>query len=82
MVSFILETYLLKSSKPITLFLAVNRNQLFVFLVANVVTGLINLFIDTLAYSDDLALRVILVYAFVVGAISVLLHSLNLTIKL
>ena len=82
MVSFILETYLLKSSKQITLFSAVNRNQLLVFLVANVVTGLINMSIDTLAYPDDLALRVILVYAFVVGAIAVLLHSINLTIKL
>ncbi|XP_057477048.1 uncharacterized protein At4g17910 isoform X1 [Actinidia eriantha] len=46
---------------------AFNRNLLASFLLANVLTGLVNLFVDTLFASSVLALAILVVYAFVLS---------------
>ncbi|TPX56896.1 hypothetical protein PhCBS80983_g04223 [Powellomyces hirtus] len=64
------------------LFKAVNRNQLAVFLLANVLTGVINMSIDTLSVPDIAAVLIVGTYVLVVGAFAVILDSMNITLKL
>ncbi|KAI9332038.1 GWT1-domain-containing protein [Zopfochytrium polystomum] len=45
---------------------SVNKNQLAVFLLANILTGLVNLSIDTLSVSDPLAFGILTIYLAVV----------------
>ncbi|KAI3656382.1 hypothetical protein MP638_006159 [Amoeboaphelidium occidentale] len=60
---------------------AVNRNQFSVFLVANLLTGLINMNYKTL-FADDLTAFLILIgYAFLLALFSGWLHYYNIKIK-
>ncbi|KAI8998388.1 GWT1-domain-containing protein [Gaertneriomyces semiglobifer] len=61
---------------------SVNRNQLSAFLLANVLTGVINLSVNTLAVSDAAAVVILLVYTALVIGFTEALHSRNITLKL
>ncbi|TPX71209.1 hypothetical protein SpCBS45565_g01274 [Spizellomyces sp. 'palustris'] len=64
------------------LYKAINRNQLAIFLVGNLLTGLVNLSINTLEVSDSTAYAILTVYIFIVGGVALILDHLNLTLKL
>ena len=55
------------------IFAAVNRHGLIVFILANLMTGAVNLSIDTLKVSDATAIAVIFVYLCAIGAVGLLL---------
>ena len=61
---------------------AFNRNGLPIFLLANVLTGLVNLTLDTIGQSTAIAMIVLLIYAATVTSIALILDSRNITIKL
>jgi phosphatidylinositol glycan class W len=54
------------------IFAAVNRHGLIIFILANLMTGAVNLTINTLEASDGTALIVIICYLFSVGAVAIL----------
>ena len=58
------------------IFNAVNRNGFIVFVVANLLTGLVNLSMNTLAASDPVALFVVFLYLCSVGTFSLILDYL------
>ena len=60
---------------------AVNQHGLLVFVVANLLTGLVNLSINTLEASDAVALTVVFGYLCVVGAFALLVASVLTTTK-
>ncbi|CAN2388739.1 GPI anchor biosynthetic process [Pristimantis euphronides] len=60
---------------------AVNRNQLFFFLLTNIMTGLVNLIIDTIHSNSLFSLNVLLVYMFVNCLLAYILHVSNITFK-
>ncbi|KAL9068340.1 MAG: hypothetical protein Q9161_006263 [Pseudevernia consocians] len=61
---------------------AFNRNGLAIFLLANLLTGLGNLTLDTLSMSQTGAMVVLVGYAFLLTAVVVGLDAWNLSIKL
>ncbi|KAI1326981.1 GPI-anchored wall transfer protein 1 [Xylariaceae sp. FL0255] len=61
---------------------AYNRNGLAVFLVANLMTGLVNMTVPTLDTSPPVSIAILLGYAAVVTGVAVGLDSANLSIKL
>ncbi|KAI9032439.1 GWT1-domain-containing protein [Hyaloraphidium curvatum] len=60
---------------------AVSRNQLGVFLFANVLTGLVNLSIDTLACSVPLSFAIVAAYMLVVSGAAVALDKRGLRLR-
>lgn len=60
---------------------AVNRNQLLYFLLANVLTGLTNVFVDTMNSRDVLAVSVLLWYMFMNSLVIFILHVNKITVK-
>jgi phosphatidylinositol glycan class W len=61
---------------------AFNRNGLAIFLVANLLTGLVNLTIPTLHVSDLEAMGILLVYAGIVTGLAVGLDMYDISIKM
>lgn len=61
---------------------AFNRNGLAIFLVANLVTGLINLTIDTLRMGQYQAIAILLTYAALMSSLALGLDYWNISIKL
>lgn len=61
---------------------AYNRNGLFIFLIANLLTGLVNLTVPTLDVSDVQAMGVLVGYAAVVTGVAVGLDLWDVSIKL
>jgi phosphatidylinositol glycan class W len=61
---------------------AFNRNGLAIFLIANLLTGLVNLTVPTLYVRDATAMGVLLAYAFVLTETAVLLDKYDISIKL
>jgi phosphatidylinositol glycan class W len=61
---------------------AYNRNGLFIFLIANLLTGLVNLTVPTLDVSDAQAMGVLVGYAAVVTGVAVGLDLWDISIKL
>ena len=61
---------------------AYNRNGLAVFLLANLLTGLVNLTLDTLSMSQIEAMAVLASYAALLTAVAVALDAWNLSLKL
>lgn len=59
-----------------------NRNGLAVFLLANLLTGLVNLSLDTLSMGQMGAMGVLVAYISLLTAVAVALDSWNLSIKL
>lgn len=66
---------------PTLLVDAINRNQLPIFLVANVCTGVVNMSMRTVLASDAVARAVILVYIGVVCAVAWFLDRRQITLK-
>jgi phosphatidylinositol glycan class W len=79
---FIIEYYLMKSDYNSILFQSINRNQLAIFLIANLMTGCINLSLDTLSFSDIPAFMIITVYVLVTSIVAVTLNKMNITLRL
>ncbi|MCJ1355327.1 MAG: Glucosaminyl phosphatidylinositol (GlcN-PI) nositol acylation protein [Icmadophila ericetorum] len=61
---------------------AYNRNGLAIFLLANLMTGLVNLTIDTLRIETMASMGILVAYALVFTAIAVALDARNISIKL
>ena len=61
---------------------AFNRNGLAVFLLANVLTGLVNLTVDTINQGTGVALAVLFTHAIILTAIALGLEFRDITIKL
>lgn len=61
---------------------AMDYNQLFFFVTANVFTGFVNLAVDTLHASALVSLVVLVVYMAALAGVSVLLHWLRIKIKI
>jgi phosphatidylinositol glycan class W len=61
---------------------AVDYNQLLFFLVANVLTGLVNFSMDTLHAGMGVALTVLMVYMATLTALFLTLHRLRVKVKL
>ncbi|KAI2640972.1 GPI-anchored wall transfer protein 1 [Xylaria nigripes] len=65
-----------------TVLRAYNRNGLAVFLLANLMTGLVNLTVPTLDVKPTVGMAILVGYATVVTAVAVALDACNLSIKL
>jgi len=61
---------------------AFNRNGLAIFLVANLLTGLINLTLDTLTMAQAGSMGILLTYAGVITSLALVLDRFNLSIKI
>jgi len=61
---------------------AFNRNGLAIFLVANLLTGLINLTLDTLTMGQAKSMGILLTYAGVITSLALVLDRFNLSIKI
>ncbi|KAA0716893.1 Phosphatidylinositol-glycan biosynthesis class W protein [Triplophysa tibetana] len=60
---------------------SVNRNQLLYFLLANIMTGLTNVLVDTINSSDVIAVSVLLMYMFINSLVIFIMHIKKITIK-
>ncbi|KAI8509343.1 hypothetical protein Bbelb_131910 [Branchiostoma belcheri] len=60
---------------------AVNRNQLFFFLLANLLTGAVNLCVDTLRTEPFLAFCIVFAYMLQLCNVLVVLHARNISLK-
>ncbi|CAL9183933.1 unnamed protein product [Musa hybrid cultivar] len=72
---------LVPGQKPLALEEAFNQNLLGSFLLANVLTGLVNLSMDTLSASSVTAVGVLLGYSFVLSAVTGLVWSCGIKLK-
>ena len=61
---------------------AVDYNQLLFFVAANILTGLVNVFVDTLHAGPLESLTILLLYMLVLVAAFVLLHTHRIKVKL
>ncbi|KAM4047998.1 phosphatidylinositol-glycan biosynthesis class W protein isoform 1-T3 [Anomaloglossus baeobatrachus] len=61
---------------------AINRNQLLFFLHSNILTGMVNLMIDTIHSNNVFAVLALLMYMFSNCLISYILHINHITVKL
>ena len=61
---------------------SLNRNGLAIFLLANLLTGLVNLTLDTLSMGRTAAMGTLIAYTSLFTAVAVALDSLDLSIKL
>ena len=60
---------------------AVNRNQLIYFLLANLLTGLVNFLVQTLYCGPVMGLAILLSYLFVLNSLILALHVKGITLK-
>ncbi|KAI0410111.1 GWT1-domain-containing protein [Xylaria palmicola] len=65
-----------------TVFRAYNRNGLFLFLIANLMTGLVNMTIPTLDVGPTLGVAILVGYAAILSILAVALDAWDLSIKL
>ncbi|TMW57331.1 hypothetical protein Poli38472_003256 [Pythium oligandrum] len=64
------------------LFQGVSRNQLFIFLISNIATGIVNLSMQTIYASNLTAAGVLVTYMLAVSTVATLLETYNVRIKL
>ncbi|XP_010865858.1 phosphatidylinositol-glycan biosynthesis class W protein isoform X2 [Esox lucius] len=60
---------------------AVNRNQLLFFMLANLLTGMTNVLVDTFNCSDSMSVCVLLLYMFTNSFAMYILHLMKITVK-
>ncbi|GMI15249.1 hypothetical protein TrVE_jg254 [Triparma verrucosa] len=70
------------NEQSVMIFEAINRNGLVVFLIANLLTGAVNLSIDTLAVGNLTAIKIVAGYMGLVCGVAMVLDKFDLTIKL
>lgn len=70
-----------EAATPFHLLEAISRNGLFYFLLANVLTGVVNLLVATISASTTMAMFILIFYMLVLSAVTALLHFYNITIK-
>lgn len=63
------------------LLVVVNRNMLSLFLAANLLTGLVNMSVNTLAVGDWMARAIVVAYMMVVAGLAVVLDYVDVTVK-
>ena len=80
---FVMVRFEAPTKMPFPIFLAVNRNGLVMFLLANLLTGAVNLTINTLNTHDCAAAFIIFAYLLAIGIIALIFDKcLNITFKL
>ncbi|XP_008829400.1 phosphatidylinositol-glycan biosynthesis class W protein isoform X2 [Nannospalax galili] len=79
--SLVPETEKKESESSLCLITALNRNQLFFFLLSNITTGLVNLMMDTLHSSTSWALLVLSLYMFINCLVTYVLNLQGKIIK-
>lgn len=67
---------------PLCVVSAIDYNQLVFFLLANLMTGLVNISINTLHTPPSIALCVLTIYMTLLVAIAIILHRYNIKLKL
>lgn len=77
-----IDYFFLNDQRQPSLFKAINRNQLIIFLFANLLTGLINLTMDTLATSIVSSIIILIVYSFIFGLLAMAFDFADISIKL
>ena len=60
---------------------AYNRNGLAIFLLANLLTGLVNLTVDTLSIGKEAAIAILLGYASILTGVALAMDAWNISIK-
>ncbi|XP_029923858.1 phosphatidylinositol-glycan biosynthesis class W protein [Myripristis murdjan] len=70
-----------KEMEGLCLVQAVSRNQLLFFMLANVLTGLTNMLVDTISCSDSFSVCVLLLYMFTNCSVIYGLHRCEITVK-
>ncbi|XP_062342104.1 phosphatidylinositol-glycan biosynthesis class W protein [Osmerus eperlanus] len=70
-----------KTMEGLCLIQAVSRNQLLFFMLANVMTGLTNMIMDTFSGSDTFSVCVLLLYMFTNSFVIFILHLCKVTVK-
>ncbi|XP_063300452.1 phosphatidylinositol-glycan biosynthesis class W protein [Pelobates fuscus] len=70
-----------KKETHLCLISAVNRNQLLFFLQSNIMTGIVNMLIDTIHSSGVFSITVLMVYMFCNCIITYILHVKDITVK-
>ncbi|NXW64381.1 PIGW protein, partial [Eurystomus gularis] len=66
---------------PVCLISAINKNQLLYFVLANVMTGMVNILIDTIHSKAVFALCILHLYMFSICLIMHILHARNIVLK-
>ncbi|RHY01107.1 hypothetical protein DYB35_009163 [Aphanomyces astaci] len=64
------------------IFTGISRNQLFVFLIANLITGAVNLSMQTLYAPPVVGFGIMLLYLFAVSVLAVGLEWFHIKVKL
>jgi glucosaminylphosphatidylinositol acyltransferase len=82
LIGLLLIEFYVRDQKVSVLLRAINRNQLILFLVANLMTGGVNLVWNTLETSDFAAVGILAAYMFLYGLIAAALDFFNVVIKL
>eukprot|EP01084_Bolivina_argentea_P007738 14527_1 len=82
MILFLVPSLVLFHRNDSVLLQAVNSNQLFIFLLANMLTGVINLSFSTLFATPFVSYTIIVCYMFVICVVSYIFHLKNVKIKL
>ena len=79
---FLIDYYFLHDQRQPTLFRALNRNQLLVFLIANLMTGAVNLTINTLGIAVGKTFLILNSYSFIVGVVAEALDFWDVSAKI
>lgn len=68
-------------AQPTRLLEAINNNQLFIFLIANLITGLVNLTINTMEQPLPISLAILSAYGLVLFGMAWIMHKRNIAIR-
>lgn len=71
-----------RGAKEMCILKAVNYNSLFIFLLANIMTGLVNMAVTTHRIPDKMAIFILTSYMLSLCYISLILYNQNLSLKL
>ncbi|XP_048873556.1 phosphatidylinositol-glycan biosynthesis class W protein [Brienomyrus brachyistius] len=79
--SVVLHKEVKRKLEGLCLIQAVNRNQLLFFMLANIMTGLTNVLVDTVNSHDLIAVCILISYMFITSFITYVLHRKEITLK-
>ena len=81
LIPILLTNVLLSTSQQSLILTAVNRNQLAIFLLANLATGAVNMLTNTLTASDATAFAILTAYVAALTGVAAILHKREITLK-